>query len=382
MPIDKMYTDAMLGQFRNMVAECDSRNLTGENVDTMKAMMQRMEDLAEEMDDFNEYSAKLTTEGLFQKFSDAYSRALGEAAKQADQSGSVSGDEQDQLLLKNTLDAYESAKEQLKNDDYGELIIPAIDDLINLGKSGISYPKFLTETIKRGLDLALEGHVASREGLVQALEWSKDSVRPVETRMDTEILETFDALAAKSPFNIPDSFEFQLKRIEIEWRYKPERELYDAVKERWETLLELLFDWLDAYTKFAPYDSRWRTPGASEEQVRRNIKFTKECNPGFFKERLRIFKESFDLGFRDIFEHETFINESKAFRVPYSDERLDLIKRTFEVCKPFENPSDEMIKEAEKLHDEKRCYHPQYGKLGEKAKREYEKRFGKLPERG
>ena len=57
---------------------------------------------------------------------------------------------------------------------------------------------------------------------------------------------------------------------------------------------------------------------------------------------------------------------------------IDLIKRTYKYCKPFNDPPNELIEEAEKLHDKKRTHNPNRGKMGDKAKREYEKHFGKI----
>ncbi|MBC8487753.1 MAG: hypothetical protein H8D45_17120 [Bacteroidetes bacterium] len=376
MPTDKAMSDAMLGTFRNMVKECKDKNLTGEAFDKMFETLQKMEQYAEEMNDFAAYSAKLTTEGLMNTFSQYYGEVLANAAKE--EYKSEDSEISDEKLMENTLRAYEDFLKNLKGTEQGEKIIPAIEKVLELGRSGIPYPEFLIEMVIKGLDRALEGQVAMRDGIVEDLEWAKDSMLPVEVKMHEEILKAFDDLTVSSPFGLPDSFEHQLKRIEIEWKYKPEINKWHAVISRWQYMLEMFYDWLDAYCSFAPYDERWRTPGASEAQVKKNIKFTKECSPGFFKERERIFLESFGLKWEDIFEHETFINERKANRFEYSDERFDLIKRTYEYCKPFNNPPKELIDEAEKLHDEKRIHNPNRYKIGDKAKKEYEKRFGKI----
>ena len=48
MPIEKMYTDAMLGTFRNMLQECRDKKLSGDAFDKMQTAMSRMENLAVE----------------------------------------------------------------------------------------------------------------------------------------------------------------------------------------------------------------------------------------------------------------------------------------------------------------------------------------------
>jgi len=72
--------------------------------------MARMDQLAAEMDDINTFNATLMTEDLFNKFSQAYSAALAGAAKEAqDEKGY-----DDATLLKQTVDAYRVAVQQIK----------------------------------------------------------------------------------------------------------------------------------------------------------------------------------------------------------------------------------------------------------------------------
>ena len=49
MPIDKTYSDAMLGTFRNMMQECMDKKMSGKAFDTMSNAMDRMEAFALEM---------------------------------------------------------------------------------------------------------------------------------------------------------------------------------------------------------------------------------------------------------------------------------------------------------------------------------------------
>jgi hypothetical protein len=265
--------------------------------------------------------------------------------------------------LATTLKAYEDSVERLKGTGTGELAIPSIEQAIQLGKSGISYPEFLTRMIELGIENAMEGQVAYRAALIQQIEFAEKMFNPLEKKMYEEELETFDILAAKSPFNLPDTFEFSLKTIEIEWKYKPDLNKWYAIIGRWEKLFDLLLDWLDSYCDFALYDTRWVDPGGSKAQTMKNIKRTQDCNPGFFKERERIFFENFGLKWNDIFEHPTYLNEKKAGRIPYSDERFQLILDTYQYCKPFEKPPKELITLAETLHKEKRIVNPKPFKI-------------------
>ena len=195
MPIDKAMSDTMLGAFRSMVQECKDKNFTGDAFDKMVETLQKMEQYAVEMDDFAAYSAKLSTEGLMNTFSQYYGEVLANAAKEENKS--EDGEISDEKLMENTLGAYEDSLKSLKGTEQGEKIIPAIEKVLELGRSGISYPEFLTEIVIKGLDRALEGQVAMRDGIVEDLEWAKDSMLPVGVKMREEILKAFDDLNGK-----------------------------------------------------------------------------------------------------------------------------------------------------------------------------------------
>ena len=49
MPIDKSMLDTMLDSFRNMAKDCEDKGASGEKFDQMKAALERMEELGQEM---------------------------------------------------------------------------------------------------------------------------------------------------------------------------------------------------------------------------------------------------------------------------------------------------------------------------------------------
>jgi hypothetical protein len=170
---------------------------------------------------------------------------------------------------------------------------------------------------------------------------------------EEKILKVHDELASRSPFKVADSFEFGLERQRIDWEYAPRINQWYLVIRLWEKMVENVYDWLDSFCSFAPYDDRWKDMRGKTYTLR-NIKRTQECNPGILKVREKIYLDYFQMGWDDIFGHETFLNEYAANRVWYSDETLELIKKAYTHCKPFNKPGTDLIQQAEIIYSEKR----------------------------
>ncbi|MBX7150375.1 hypothetical protein K1X84_01955 [bacterium] len=380
MPINQMIIDSMLGTFRTMAQDCRDKKMSGPSFEMMLAELEKMESLGREMDDLNAYSAKMATEGHFANFSQYYSQCLSEAAKQS----LTNNDDTDDLYLKQTIDAYEKTlvsyhdtqNSSLKPSDVRSLS-GVLQSIIDLGRSGISYPVFLRTLIEKGMDKAMEGTVILRDNLVTEVNWAKSRNHPVEIQMREEILSTFDAMANTSPFGIPDSFEFGLRRNKIEWDFAPRITEWKAIQERWEILIDLVNDWLDAFTSFASADDRW-VSAAGISVTQKNIRRTQELVPFRLRERLRIFNESFGLEWNDIFEHITFKTAWTNVDVFLSQEKLELIKRAVIQCLPGGHPTDDLVKQAESLRKTHRDFRfDEKNVMSKKLKEEYNNYFGK-----
>lgn len=345
MAVDKASVDAILGTYRNMLKEVTDKKASGGDFEKMKSVLAEMESLALESDDMIEFTTKLTTKNLFVDFSNAYSNVLISAGKQE-----YEGDQGDEKLLQQTLSAYENAVTQLEGKKHSEKLIAPIKEVIELGKSGISYPGFLRICEEKGLNKALEGSVVVRDAILEEIDFAVKDYLPLNEKMLREILKMFDELSSKAEFGIPDSAEFGLKRIHIEWKYVPEINKWDMIIRHWEKMLESVYDWVDSYGKFATGDTRW-VDLRGIKYTKQNIRRTNDCNPGIFKQQERIFYESFGLKWEDIFEHDTFKNEMKAGRIPYSDENLSIIRDAYPLCKPFSKPSEDLIQRAEKEYN-------------------------------
>lgn len=239
MPIEKTYTDAMLGTFRNMLQECKDKKMSGEAFDKMAAAMSRMEALALEMNDLGAFSAKMATEGLFTDFSTAYGAVLAEEGQKKYTS---SGTYDDDKLLQQTLSGYENSLVQLNNHPDKERLQASIQNVIDLGRSGINYPTFLRLLIEKGLDKAMEGSIISREALEKDIHWAAELILPVYEKRNREILAKYDEMAAVAVFGVPDSIVFSMERFRMDSAFQPAINKYQAIIDRWGRLLELVHD--------------------------------------------------------------------------------------------------------------------------------------------
>jgi hypothetical protein len=370
MPVDKNIVDSILETYRNMFKELEDKNASGESFDKMKGALDRMESLALETDDVAEFTAKLTTQNLFIEFSNAYSETLSSMLKEEYSKG-----DGDQILLEKALEAYKYAINQLEGKPNSEKLIAPIEELIELGSSGVSYPVFLKTAEEKGLNEALKGSIVVRDSILADLEFAGFMHLPLEAQKNREILKTFDELASNSAFGVPDSFEFGLARQRIEWDYVPQINRWHLTIRLWEKMLENVYDWLDSFCSFAPKDDRWLDMRGHSFTMR-NIKRTRECNPGILKSREKIFYDYFQMTWEDVFNHKTFINEYDARRVWYSDETLQLIKKAYNYCKPFNKPDDELIREAEEIYAGKRYKRPDAFQFSTEDKNRFTAMFG------
>ncbi len=370
MPVEQMYIDSMLGTFRNMLKECEDKKATGDAFEKMKDILSKMEQLAIEMDDLAAYSGRLTSDNLFVQFSNSYGEVLAELAKKEYSAG-----DSDEKLLQHTLKAYEDSITNLKDVPHSDLIIPVIQQIIEFGHSGVSYPVFLRVCEEKGWYKAMEGSMVTREGLLSDIKVSTIFELSIELNRANEILKVFDEMAARSAFGVPDATEFSLERIRIYWKYAPAIAERDAIILRYSKFFELLKDWIDSYCSFATYDERWASVEGMAVTLR-NIRRCKECTPGIFKVREKIFKEYFGLTWDDVFSHETYLSEYKARRIWYSDESIDLIKGVYPYCKPFSDPPAELVNRAEIIYREKKIKRPDCFKLTEENKQLFIQVFG------
>ena len=394
MAIDPMISNAMIDPFRNMLKDVEAKGLENEHVDAMKEKLARMDQLASEMDDINQFNATLMTEDLFNKFSQAYSAALAGAAKAQQEEGGYD----DASLLEQTLNGYRDAVKRLKegkeaaiqeasSDNAGadtsvevtalfkdSALIEPIEKAIQLGESGISLPEFLREMIEKGLDKAMEGSGVTREGMEYLLGWAKASmVSPHHIVKREKILAGYDTLIAKAPFGVPDSLEATLMEAKIDHEFVPPITKWYAVVDTWERVLNSIDHWIISYCSFAPHIEPWSMAYNPKEAVIR----TQETEPGKFKVYEKLLLEYHGFGWDDIIANETFLYEIEAKRLSYSKQRIAFLReQVYPHCRPGSNPPKEVIAEAERMRKEKLEVNPELGKAAQRTAEFYDSVFG------
>ncbi|MBK8609399.1 MAG: hypothetical protein IPL84_05510 [Chitinophagaceae bacterium] len=375
MPVDTFITDAMLGTFRNMLQECRDKNLSGDDFNALDAALARMEQLGAEMDDTAAYSGMLVQEGLFIKFSDHYSKLLSSAAEQASANDTGGYDETaDCQLLQNTLQAYREAVKNIRTHkaevkqimgDHAtdadmlfkdQLISNAIEAVINLGESGISYPQFLTQLNEQGLDKALEGSVITRQGLQYSIDAAKaTSANPFYVKKEMEKLSLHDGLTDTSVHKIADSLQFQLGCEKIDWTYEPDIRKWNKIKQGWERSVFLLDEWITAYCSFAPHIEPW----AAAKDPKEAVTESQDCVPGQLRVWQQINQRYFGMSIQQLFGHPSFNWDVEYHWMHWSQEYLEFLFFQVEpVCQPSQQPDTHLIFIAEKMHKENRKFNP------------------------
>ncbi len=375
MPIDRMMIDPVLTPFKNMIKDLEDKGKTGEYYEKMVETINAIEKLANELNDFNAFNAEVTKHGYYMNFSNYYSRALSEAAQEK----SASEGNDDETLMANTLKAYQDSIKKLEESnapDKDRLIAP-INKVLEIGKSGVSFPEFLAIIEEKGLTTAMEGTVVLRDYILKDIQYYEDFYMPIHVEMYKEQLAKFDELTQKSSLGVPDSLEYSLERQKIEYKYEPKIKKWNMITDRWERILSRVYNWLDSFCSFAPMDERWRTPGATPAVVEHNIKRTKFTTPYYLAVMEQTFYDYFSLKWNDIWEHATYKNAEKANTIEYSQERIELIKKTYEQLKPGAKPTEDLIKKSEELYGSGRHLNPECRKeLAAKAKAIHDKAYG------
>ncbi|MCC7560549.1 MAG: hypothetical protein KO318_09010 [Methanobacterium sp.] len=370
MPVDKAMADAILDTYRNMYREISEKGVESESFKAMENALRRMEALAMETDDITDFTAKLTTENLFIQFSNAYSETMAALLR-----GEYSGDDGDEILLEKTLEAYENSIKNLEADPNYEILKAPIEELIELGRSGISYAVFLRTAEEKGLYQLLEGDLIVRDSIMRDRTFAEFMHLPLEVEKQDKLLKIHDKLVADSPFKVADSFQFGLERERLDWEYAPLITGWNITIRLWEKMLMNVYDWLDSFGSFAPHDERW-VDLRGQTFTMRNIKRTQECNPGVLRAREVVLQDYFQLGWDDIFQHETYINEYQANRVWYSDETLELIKKAYPHCQPYQKPPEELVNQAETIYTQKRYKRPEAFQYSSEDKEKFISLFG------
>lgn len=391
MPIDKTSADAMLDTFRNMMNDCREKGYSGEYFDKMQEAMNRMEELALQMDDVMSFSGAMMQEDLYMKFSNNYTRVLTAAYKSDFDPNAPYDEKADATLMKQSLTAYKDAikqiragKEQAKSisAEPGDIdilykeeqLIKSIQDVIDLGESGISYAEWCRLIIEKGYDKALEGSVLSRDTLeFQYKNALAAAISPYHIQAAKRKLDLFDQMKNESKIGMPDPFRFQLKCDIIDWELEPEMFKWDWIEDKWEKLYERLEEWIMSYTSMAPYIFPWN----QHSNPHASVKQSQACVPGILRAYEKMCQNYFGMNIQQMFEHPSFMWQVQYGYFSYSKVfTLFLFNEVLPLCFPNAVPPKELVSKAEKFYNDKLIYRPDTSSAYYRMKVVFDEKFG------
>lgn len=240
-----------------------------------------------------------------------------------------------------------------------ELIEP-IEDLIRLGEEpGMTVPRYLRIQIEKGMDKAMEGNIVFRMGLEYHRKiYEANPFTPYDLPRAEQYLKTYDDLAEKAPFNVPDSLTLQLAQNRIEHEFEPRFIRYNKIKDHWEWIIGRMDQWMAAHSKYAwelfPYVM---IPDMAAKK--RAIEMDKDCMPGEVKVLLKIFNDYWGMDFMDIFTHETFTHEVKWNFIGESQQYMTWLRdKLYPVCIPLTHPSEELKQEWDTMYEQRKMSNP------------------------
>jgi hypothetical protein len=276
--------------------------------------------------------------------------------------------------IKEKPNAYDNSVEiEILINDEG--VIKPIENLIALGEQpGMTYPRYLRIQIEKGLDKAMEGNAVTREGYEYSYEFYKAMARcPHHIEKAKKKLDLFDELGAKSKFGIPNMDEISYGHRRIDHEFEPSIILWDTIVNRWETLVWDLYDWSLAHISIATQIEPW----SLAKDPPREVKKTKDIQPGLFRQRERLFKKYFGLEFPDVPKHPTFRYYVENNFMWESQELFEfLLYKVYPQCQPFKFLPQDLINEREGIYKEKREMNPDLNKPIEKFIAFYDCKFG------
>lgn len=434
MALDKMMTEPILSTWRNMEADLNSKNISGEYYDKFVQELRRLEQMCEEYDDIMAFSSAAMDEKIYEHLGDFYAKALNSGS--SEKGGGYGDEELLAMTVKALKDAiafneksYQDALSQTaasakksreltsdmmskygvsENADSDAPAMQSIDDeipslehafkqtathpdvfkgciqpLIDLAEQpDMTYPKFLKLQIEQGLDRALEGTVSLREKYVRLLDDAKfDLFSPRSIAAAEQQLQIFDKLAASSPFGIPRAKELTYALMEAEYEDKLPYKEYD-LQESFLDLLDDLAVWSLSFVPFAKDVEPWSAI-IGDQKRQEAIVFDQKTGSGLFKAKEKLLLKYCGMDFPELLTGIAmkWAVETQAMR--YSQEFVEfLVKQIYPACIPCSKLPQDLIDARASFHPagpqkQNRELNPDHHKYYERGLERYERLFGK-----
>jgi hypothetical protein len=176
--------------------------------------------------------------------------------------------------------------------------------------------------------------------------------------MFTELLEAYDAHVAQTNFGAINGMVWEGIQYAIQKKHWPRIREFNMRITMWTALLNLVDDWVDSLTKYAPYDYRWEYRPDIEEAKRR-VKWVINCVPGIARAKEAHYRELFGIGWDEIFSEPSFEVERKrrdqgVGGLIYPDDRLEFFREAWPEMVPGKPAPDWLVKRAEESYEKKK----------------------------
>lgn len=401
MPIDRIFVDPTLDIYKKMLKECEDKGCDSENCNQMKSILNRINELANNLDDFNEFNGKVIEENLYANFSKYYTLALQGLYQQSNNSTTS-----DESYLQTTLNAYKDAIKRIEEEnkklsskakeqentldinsfteneakliiERNQKLIDSIQKVINIGEQdGISYPKFLTLMIENGFDKLLEGSFVVKDlledDIIKADILYKNNI---EKQIAKEKLELFNSLAKQYNTKVPDALHFQFESEKIDYKYCKDLLVFNEIETRTKDILDDINLWTISYHKNAMFLKEFSSIPKIERK--KHIKRNQNLLPGIITEKVRLLKEYFNLTLEDSLQSNTFEWVVKSNNITLSMELvLFLIKEAFPQCKPLSSLNSDSILKREEIYNSNKDSNPELYAITRRQRDYYNHKYG------
>ncbi len=422
MGLDPAMKEALLGTFTNMAKECADQGASGPDYDDMCAHLDRMEQLANEISDMNEFNGIIMQENLYVKFSNCYGRVLSAKAIAEQEEGGYD----DGRLLKQSIDALKGAivsLEQGKKDaieltrshdaatemNKGMDLVERQTDLIGSKRESKRVRKKTDKEINEALnckpnmgnnDVEID-ILINHEPIVSAIKelialGEQDGMtlpkflkiqmeKGLDKAMEGSVLVRdayiYELGYAEAMMNNPHEIEKRKDNIkafdelaskspfgvpetaELNFSYEMMERKHELNIITWDEIVnrwEALIEDLSHWSLSYTKIAPHIDPWKGARNPKQAAIDIQNIQPGLFKERARLFEEYFGLTFQEMFHHPSFKWKVEKAWITESQEFIEfLIEKVYPQCKPFNHLDAETISERQQFMDEKREMNPE-----------------------
>lgn len=209
--------DGLMSSIVPLYEQVVAQNIQGPDVEKMKAVLQRMEEITDSASDLIEASGLFTQENLYMEFSQAYSSALMKQSQNESSSNGIPTDEQFRMQEKNALEqSAREIKKMLNQEDQfiAKLshlqILKSLNEQLELLQNTVNYPQYLVACIQKGYHTGTGIKNDQIQSNVQLHELRKtDTLNPYTLEKHQLEANQLKEAASKNPYQIVEGQELE-----------------------------------------------------------------------------------------------------------------------------------------------------------------------------